>query len=89
MPAGDASQALEAVAADGFDLMISDLGLPDRSGIELMQEIRRRGNALKGIALTGYGMDEDVRRSREAGFSEHLTKPIDMDVLIESMERVL
>ncbi len=88
--AGDVSQALEALARDGgFDLLVSDLGLPDRSGIELMKELRSRGILIKGIALTGYGMEEDVARTREAGFSVHLTKPIDMDVLIQTVERLL
>ncbi len=87
--AGDVFQALEAVSGREFDLVISDLGLPDRSGIELMQEIRQRGYRLRGIALTGYGSEEDVQRSREAGFTVHLTKPIDLDALTEAIEQVL
>jgi len=87
--AGDVADALKAIGADGFDLLISDLGLPDRSGIDLMKELRQRGNVIKGIALTGYGQNEDVRRSREAGFSAHLTKPVDVEALVESVARVL
>ena len=87
--AGDVAQALEAIEADPFDLLISDLGLPDRSGLELMAEIRCRGNGLKGIALSGYGREEDVRRSEQAGFSMHLTKPVDADALIEMVARVI
>ena len=54
--------------------------LPDASGLSLMEELRAR-YGLRGIALTGYGQEEDQRRSREAGFVAHLTKPIDIDQL--------
>jgi signal transduction histidine kinase len=84
--AADVRQALKAVESASFDLLLSDLGLPDGTGIDLMQELRRRGNALKGIALSGYGQEEDMRRSKEAGFSAHLIKPADADALIESIE---
>jgi signal transduction histidine kinase len=74
--------ALSAAEAQGgrFDLVISDLGLPDGTGLDLMRELSGR-YGLKGIALSGYGMEEDVLRSREAGFSKHLTKPVDMQAL--------
>ena len=65
----------EPAAADEFDLLISDVGLPDGSGLDLMKELLGR-RPIKGIALTGYGMDADVRRTREAGFRRHLTKPV-------------
>ena len=71
--------ALQATAVQTFDLLISDVGLPDGSGMDLMRELHLRyGKKLPGIALSGYGMEEDVSRSRDAGFDEHLTKPIDM-----------
>ena len=87
--AGDVKQALEAIDSGPFALLISDLGLPDGSGIELMQELRRRGHALKGIAVSGYGQEEDTRRSKEAGFSAHLIKPVDVDALMESVAAVI
>jgi CheY-like chemotaxis protein len=71
------SEAL-AVARDyPFDVLISDMGLPDGSGLDLMRSLSstRRVN---GIALSGFGMEEDVRRSKDAGFGEHLTKPVDI-----------
>ena len=78
--AGNLAAAKQAMAEKtvkgAFDLTISDLGLPDGSGLELMKELKAR-YGLKGIALTGYGMEEDVQKSRDAGFSEHLTKPVD------------
>jgi two-component system, chemotaxis family, CheB/CheR fusion protein len=82
-------QALETIENGNFDLVISDLGLPDRSGFELMKELRRREETLKGIALSGYGREEDVRRSKEAGFVEHITKPVDFDALVALVERVI
>ena len=66
---------------ESFDLLLSDLGLPDGSGVDLMRELRERGSTLPGIALSGYGQEEDVRRSKEAGFAEHLTKPVDLQRL--------
>ncbi|HOO15671.1 MAG TPA: response regulator, partial [Phycisphaerae bacterium] len=75
------SAALHEAGKGEFDLLISDLGLPDGSGVELLQNVRAGGNDLPAIALTGYGQDEDIRRTREAGFRTHLTKPIDFDQL--------
>jgi CheY-like chemotaxis protein len=87
--AGDVAEALKAIELRSFDVLISDLGLPDQSGIELMQELRRRGNAIKSIALSGYGREEDVKRSREAGFDLHLTKPVDAEALVQAISRVV
>lgn len=77
--------ALELSATEEFDVLISDLGLPDGSGIDLMQKLNSN-RPVFGIALTGFGMEEDVRKSREAGFKHHLVKPIDLtklDLLIQ------
>lgn len=63
-----------------FDLLISDLGLPDGSGLDLMREASADPKVL-GIALSGYGMDDDLDRSREAGFQLHLTKPVQLEEL--------
>ncbi|MEO5929184.1 MAG: PAS domain S-box protein [Candidatus Kapaibacterium sp.] len=80
---------IEAAAQGEFDLLISDIGLPDGSGLELMRELRSRGIMLRGIALSGFGMEEDIRQSRDVGFSEHLTKPVDFRKLQEVIVRVL
>jgi len=69
---------------ENFDLLISDIGLPDGSGYDLMKAFREKFGA-NGIALTGYGMEQDVERSHEVGFRTHLTKP----VRIESLEAAL
>ena len=76
---------LEAAAAEmgsgaGIDLLISDLGLPDGTGMDLMRELGSR-YGLRGIALSGYGSEDDVRRSLEAGFCRHLTKPVNFKAL--------
>ena len=85
--------ALDLAAQADFDVLVSDLGLPDGSGLEVMRHLREtrsgpRGAAPVGIALTGYGMEEDVARSREAGFAEHITKPVNFDRLQQAIERV-
>jgi PAS domain S-box-containing protein len=82
-----ASQALAAAAGSTFDLVISDLGLPDMSGIDLMRRLRDEFG-LQGIAVSGYGMDDDIQRSKEAGFLHHLTKPIRMDQLRRLLQEV-
>ena len=82
------SAALAAAAEGTFDLVISDLGLPDGTGNELMEILRAR-YGLRGIALSGYGMEEDVVRSRQAGFAAHLTKPVDFRQLQRALREVL
>jgi PAS domain S-box-containing protein len=72
--------ALAAAKEEQFDLVISDVGLPDGNGLELMR-ILRDDHGLKGICLSGFGMEEDIARSSDAGFCEHLTKPIDIQKL--------
>lgn len=86
--ATSAEQALAAASEGQFDLVISDLGLPDMTGNELMSLLRDR-HGLPGIAVSGYGMEEDVNRSRNAGFVHHLTKPIQVDRLAELIAMTL
>lgn len=83
-----ADQAIKEARREKFDLLISDIGLPDRSGYELMKELRAT-NSLRGIALSGFGMENDVSQARAAGFSEHLTKPINFDRLDEAIRNLL
>jgi CheY-like chemotaxis protein len=85
--ASDMTTALEAVGRDGFDLLISDLGLPDGNGRDLMREAQKK-HQIRGIALSGYGMESDIRASKEAGFAEHLTKPVNILQLQEAIRRV-
>jgi CheY-like chemotaxis protein len=86
-----ASSVATAIAAAGqeqFSLLLSDLGLPDGTGLDLMRQLRDRYEH-KGIALTGYGTAEDVRRSKEAGFAAHLTKPVDLERLQTAISEVV
>ena len=80
------AEARANVAAD-LDLLISDIELPDGTGLELMREIGDEQN-LPGIAMSGFGSEEDVRFSREAGFAVHLTKPIDLARLEAAIDAV-
>jgi CheY-like chemotaxis protein len=82
------TDALQATRNSHYDLVISDLGLPDGTGYELMHQLRVRHN-LRGIALSGFGMEEDITRSREAGFADHLVKPIDLQKLQAAIERAV
>jgi len=85
--AGTVAAASRLASAESFDLIISDIGLPDGSGEELLIELHSR-LSVPAIALSGFGMDEDIRRSKQAGFIEHLVKPIDVDQLIKSIEKI-
>ncbi|MEO6738900.1 MAG: ATP-binding protein, partial [Chthoniobacteraceae bacterium] len=79
--------ALAAFAAERFDAVISDLGLPDGSGLDLMREIQRQ-RPVPAIALSGYGMEDDLRQTKEAGFSAHLVKPVNVDQLRDLLDRI-
>jgi signal transduction histidine kinase/ActR/RegA family two-component response regulator len=85
--AGNFATAIEAVEAEHFDLLISDLGLPDGNGRDLMRQAQKK-HSIRGIALSGYGMESDVKASLEAGFAEHLTKPVNIIQLQEAIRRV-
>lgn len=84
--ASSVREAMAAAQVQVFDLVVSDLGLPDGNGLELMTFLRER-YGLSGIAVTGYGMEEDLRRSREAGFIDHLVKPITFARLEGALDR--
>jgi CheY-like chemotaxis protein len=85
MTVAGAKQAAENAR---FDIVISDLGLPDGTGFQLMEELRDI-YSLRGIALSGYGMDEDLKRARGAGFAAHLIKPIDFNQLRQAISEVV
>ncbi len=88
--AGTLAEARTAAEAQQFDILVSDLGLPDGNGHTLMAELQaRQPGALRGIALSGYGMEEDLIRSRDAGFSEHLIKPVEIQVLEQALRRLV
>jgi len=86
---GRAAAESAGISANGsrIDLVLSDIGLPDGSGHDLMAELSHRFG-LRGIALTGYGMEEDVERSRQVGFARHLTKPVSLEQLESAIRQV-
>ena len=80
--------ALEAAVRNKFDLLISDIALPDGSGMDLMMQLRAISN-VPGIAISGFGNNRDIERSLQAGFSEHLIKPIKLENLEAAIERAI
>ena len=81
-----------AVAAEPearFDALVSDIGLPDGTGVELLNKLRDAGHDVPAVALSGFGMDDDVQRSREAGFRDHLTKPVNFARLQEIIQNLI
>jgi CheY-like chemotaxis protein len=75
----EGATALELMDSFAPEVVLLDIGLPEMDGLEVARRIRARpdGEAVRLIALTGWGQDEDKRRTQEAGFDEHLTKPVD------------
>jgi CheY-like chemotaxis protein len=78
------AEALRAIEHQSFDALLSDIALPDGNGLELMRQLRAR-LPIKAIAISGFGMEDDIRKSKEAGFIAHLTKPVD----IAQLEKLL
>lgn len=80
LAAENMTDALRIAEERHFDVLLSDIGLPDGSGLELLKRIRQKRD-VPALALSGFGMDEDIERSRDAGFFDHLTKPVSIDRL--------
>jgi PAS domain S-box-containing protein len=78
--AGTVASAIEAVERASFDLLLCDIGLPDGTGFELMERVRRSCRT-PALALSGFGMEDDIAKSKEAGFEAHLTKPVNFQKL--------
>lgn len=83
--AASLAEAREHAGSEPFDFLISDIGLPDGSGLDVLEAVRARGE-VRSIALSGYGSERDVARTREAGFDLHLTKPVDVDGLLGAID---
>jgi signal transduction histidine kinase/CheY-like chemotaxis protein len=84
----DGEAALRAAASRAPDLVLLDIGLPDMDGYELARRLRSRVDpSVRFIAVTGYGQPSDRQRSKEAGFDEHVVKPVDLDALQGILER--
>lgn len=86
--AATVSEALSLAALHQVDCLVSDLGLPDASGLELMHKLAAT-RPLPAIALSGYGMESDIQRSIAAGFKMHLTKPVDFQQMLTALQTLL
>jgi PAS domain S-box-containing protein len=85
--ANNIQSALEIMASKRFDVVLCDIGLPDGSGYDVVLQAKRKG-PIKAVAITGFGTEEDIRRSKDAGFDFHLIKPIDLDELQGVLDQV-
>lgn len=85
--ATSAAAAISMAESFNFDLLISDIGLPDRSGTDLFRELVSK-KPIRGIALTGYGTAGDIAETTKAGFQMHLTKPVQFEELKDAVRRV-
>jgi CheY-like chemotaxis protein len=88
--AGSAPAALKAVRERQFDVIISDIGMPEMNGYQLAREVRLLPGyeTIPMVAVTGYSMFDDRERSTKAGFNAHMTKPIDPRALLELIEQL-
>jgi CheY-like chemotaxis protein len=80
--------AMETAVRNQFDLLISDIALPDGNGIELMMQLHAISK-IPGIAISGFGNNGDIEKSLQAGFAEHLIKPVKLDALEAAIERAI
>ena len=88
--AGSVAEALELAETFEFDVLISDIGLPDGSGTHLLESLnRRKGRLMRAIAMSGFGMEQDRERSLTAGFAEHLTKPVEFADLQRAITKLV
>lgn len=83
-----AAEAAELAARRGCDLVISDVALPDRSGLDLMRELRDR-HGLRGIAVSGFTAPADAARARDAGFQRFLGKPVEFKTLVRAVRELI
>jgi two-component system CheB/CheR fusion protein len=88
--AGSAKAALAAANERHFDVIISDIGMPEMNGYQLAQALRQlpEYKTVPLVAITGYSMFDDQERSRNAGFNAHMTKPIDPRALIDLIKQL-
>ncbi len=81
------AEALRATEVETFDAMISDIGLPDGTGLDLMRQLQAK-RPIKAIAISGFGMEDDIRKSKEVGFIDHLVKPVDFSRLVKLLGEI-
>ncbi len=90
--AASAKEALEKLGTEKIDLLISDLGMPEMDGHELLERMTEyrtpKGKQIPAIAMTAYVSEDDRQRALAAGFSAHISKPVELDVLMRAIKRV-
>jgi PAS domain S-box-containing protein len=88
--ASNGAEALQVASEHDFDLIISDISMPEMDGYQLLQKIRSLPAAkqMPALALTGYGRSTDVARARAEGFSDHITKPLDIDRFMRTVRHL-
>jgi CheY-like chemotaxis protein len=87
LTADNINSALEIMASGDIEVLLCDIGLPDGTGYEVVAQARR-DRPIKSVAITGFGTEEDIRRSKEAGFDFHLVKPVDLHELRTVLDQV-
>lgn len=85
----DMKSALKLAPKAEFDVLISDIGLPDGDGWELMRQLREKMPGIKAVAMSGYGMRADLDKSEAAGFGAHLIKPFGPVELNTALKKVM
>jgi CheY-like chemotaxis protein len=86
--ATDMTSAIWLATSVQFDLLVSDLGLPDGTGWDLLKQLNAKRQNIRAIAFSAHNSPEDVKQSVEAGFIEHLSKPISPTKLCAAIQRV-
>jgi len=85
--ANSVASAVDILIREKFDLIVSDIGLPDGNGVSLISAVRAFCDA-PAVALTGYGTRKDVERCLNAGFNKHVTKPVTFEILRQIIAEV-
>jgi CheY-like chemotaxis protein len=78
---------MQIISLDTINVLLCDIGLPDGSGFDVVSQTRAK-RPIKAIALTGFGTDDDLRRSKEAGFDFHLVKPVNFQELQNVLDQI-
>jgi signal transduction histidine kinase/CheY-like chemotaxis protein len=89
VPVDSAATALDALRGGLFDIVLSDIGMPDVDGIELLKRIRHSGNPIPAVALTAFARPEDVHRVIDSGYAAHLSKPVEPPALLAAIAEVV
>ena len=84
-------EAMQQAQQKRFDVAILDIGLPDTDGYTLARQFKAipQQSAARLVAVTGYGTAQDIARAHDAGFDQHIVKPIDIDLLLEELQQVV